>query len=169
MPSAVFGSINMFVAQIKNKASFSCINSVLPAAAQLLQFIRLLVQFLDFLQTLEHLWVPVWHVKTPRWSSCLSGLHVWCQHSWVYSKACAHKLAANVSIKTALHFPQRYWHFTWFWLRALCIFTSVNCFSLVYFFLTDVREFCSFFTSLIMWLKGVRFPTSRPPKSSPTA
>lgn len=65
-------------------------------------------------------------LKTPLRSSCLSGLHAWCQHSWVYSKACAHKLAADVSIKTARHFPQTYWRFTWFRLRACCSFTAVK-------------------------------------------
>lgn len=76
-------------------------------------------------------------LKTPLQSSCLSGLHACCQHSWVYSKACAHKLAVDVSIKTARHFPQMYWHFTWFWLHAPCIFTTVKFlfFSAFYFWL----------------------------------
>lgn len=73
--------------------------------------------------TSEFLWGML---KTPLRSSCLSGLHAWCQHSWVYSKACAHKLAADVSIKTARHFPQTYWRFTWFRLRACCSFTAVK-------------------------------------------
>lgn len=68
-------------------------------------------------------------LKTPVRSSCLSGLRAWCQHSWVYSEACAHKLAVDVSIKTARHFTQTYWHYTW--LR-LCVRLSNWC-SVVYF------------------------------------
>lgn len=87
-------------------------------------------------------------LKTLLRSSCLSGLDAWCQHSWVYSKACAHKLAADVSIRTARQFPEMYWHFTWFWLVQSAYLQLSFFFPLVWFSLTDVRQFVCFVPSL---------------------